>query len=315
MTNTIPIDEWLRFVEGDYLTTFIKDGGAAVKFAITHADRRSDLIQALKSRCGARGYMFVELDAAKIRIHMPQDIFFGLSSQIDWRFLARRVILRLLSEKGYRVDSIEPKTVFNVIDAIAQMNGNDKQYVLTELRPALESEVFKDSNMAKVFRVAMTQLCRCEEPERYAGQPLLEWLTGDNPKIGNVRPFHIHTGINRTTARYFIESTSYWIRRAGYTGTVIALDNARVTLTRNPRDGSRYYTRAAVMDHYELLREFIDDVDRLSGTLLTVVADYDFIDDQSARGWRIYSALHTRVMDDVRDENVVNPAAALVRLS
>ncbi len=315
MTNTIPIDKWLDFVEDDYLATFIKDGGAAVKFAITRADRRSALVQALKSRCESRGYMFFELDAAKIRIHMPQDIFFGLSSQIDWRFLARRVILHLLSEKGYRVDSIEPKTAFNVIDAIAQANLNDKQYVLTELRPALESEVFKDSNMAKVFRVAMTQLCRCEEAERYTGGPLLEWLTDVNSKIGNVRHFHIHTGINRTTARYFIESTLYWIRRAGYTGTVIALDNARVTLTRNPRDGSRYYTRAAVMDHYELLREFIDDVDRLSGALLTVVADYDFVDDQSARGWSIYSALRTRVMDDVRDENLVNPLAALVRLS
>ena len=69
------------------------------------------------------------------------------------------------------------------------------------------------------------------------------------------------------------------------------------------------------MDHYEVLREFIDDVDRLSGTLLMVVTDEAFVDEHSARGWSIYAALRTRVMDDVRDKRIVNPVAALVRLS
>ena len=77
----------------------------------------------------------------------------------------------------------------------------------------------------------------------------------------------------------------------------------------------RYYTRAMTMDHYELLREFIDDVDRLSGSLLVTLTDYTFVDEQSARGWAIYPALRTRVMDDVRDRNIANPVAALVRLS
>ena len=34
MTNTIPIDDWLDVIDGEYLSTFIEDGGAAVKFAI-----------------------------------------------------------------------------------------------------------------------------------------------------------------------------------------------------------------------------------------------------------------------------------------
>lgn len=319
MTNTIPIDDWLDVIDGEYLSTFIEDGGAAVKFAIADADRRPALVQALRRRCEGRGYLFMELDAARIRVHMPQDIFFGLASRIDWRALARRTILRLLSKKRYNVDSVEPDTISDVIGAVAHANGIESDSVMLELRPSLETEVFKSRNMAKAFRVAMMHLCLNEretsDPERYAGQPLLDWLTGANARIGTVKPFQIHTGINRTTARYFIESMLYWIRHAGYSGTVIALDNTRVTLSRNPKDGSRYYTRAMVMDHYEVLREFIDDIDRLPGTLLTVVTDKEFTDDQSARGWGLYSALRTRVMDDVQDRSLANPAAALVRLS
>ena len=319
MTNTVVIDEWLDVVDREYLSTFIKDGGSAVKFAVAGEERRTALREALKPRCKELNYVFVMLDAAACRVHMPQDIFFALAAQLDWRLLARRLILRLLAEKDYRVEGVDPGNAVNIVDAVARANDLDFQFVLSELRVMLQDEVFKNPNMARAFRVAMTHLCRMERgmptQEEYAGQPLLDWLTGTNTRIGNVRSFQVHTPINRTTARYFIESTLYWVRRAGYAGTVILLDNARVTVPRNPQDGQRYYTRAMTMDHYEVLREFIDDVDRLSGSLVVVATDEAFVDEHSARGWGIYAALRTRVMDDVRDRNIVNPVASLVRLS
>ncbi len=318
MTNAIPVADWLDHMDREYLSTFIKDGGAAVKFAITAEDRRPALVEGMKNLCEGQAYLFVALDATASRVHMPQDVFFGLASQIDWRLLARRVVLRLLSETAFPVDGIEPDGAANIINAVAQANDIEPQTVLIELRPALEKKVIKNANMAKPFRVAMTHLCLSEResagPERYADQPLLDWLSGTNTRIGNVKPFQIHTPINRTTARYFIESALYWVRQAGYSGTVLLLDNTRVTLSRNPMDGKRYYTRAMTMDHYELLREFIDDVDRLSGCLMVTLTDATFIDEQSGRSWAIYPALRTRVMDDVRDRNVANPVAALVRL-
>ncbi len=318
MTNAIPVAAWLHHIDREYLSTFIKNGGAAVKLAVAAEEQQPALVDGLKALCKERNHLFVALDAITSRVHMPQDIFFGLASQFDWRLLARRVILQLLSEKAYRVDGIEPDSTINIIDAVAEANGLEPQSVLFELRPALEREVTRNGDMAKAFRVAMMQLCLLERenagPEDYRGQPLLDWLKGVNTRIGSVKPFDIHTPINRTTARYFIESALYWVRRSGYSGTVILLDNTRVTVSRNPRDGVRYYTRAMTMDHYELLREFIDEVDRLSGALLVAMTDQAFVDEQSERGWAIYPALRTRVMDDVRDRHLANPVAALVRL-
>lgn len=318
--NTVPIDEWLSVISDEYLSTFVKDGGAAVKFAVVAEERRAVLRESLKSRCEDLGYVFVALDAAECRVHMPQDVFFSLSSQIDWRLLARRVILSSLKKMNYRVDDIDPSDdAINVIDAVARTNDLKSQSVLLALRPDLEGEITENQNLTRAFRVAMVQLCNIEqkptESGHYAGQPLLDWLTGADTRIGNVRLFNIYTRIDRTTARYFIESAFHWVRQAGYAGTVLLLDNARVTLARNPRDGRRYYTRAMTIDHYELLRELIDDVDRLSGALLAVVTDREFIDEQSRRGYGIYDALRTRVMNDVRDRNLANPVASLVRLS
>lgn len=319
MTKAIPVADWVSHIDSEYLSTFIKDGGGAVKFAVTLNERMPNLVEELRALCAEREHLFVALDALTCRVHMPQDLFFRLASQVDWQLLARRVVLRLLSKQAYRVDGIDPNGTANVIDAVARANGIEAQSVLLELRPALEREVTRNANMAKAFRVAMTHLCHFERerttPGEYAGQPLLDWLTGANARISNIKPFHIHTPINRTTARYFIESALYWVRYAGYSGTLILLDNTRVTLHRNPKDGARYYTRAMTIEHYELLREFIDDADRLPGTLLVALTDYTFVDEQSVRGWGIYPALRTRVMDDVRDRNIANPVAALVRLS
>ena len=320
-SNPIPIDDWLRHIDDEYLSTFIKDGGSSIKFAVVSDDALPGLRDAVAGRCAALDYVFVALDAARLRVHMPQDIFFALARQVQWRCLARRVILRLAAERHYTVEGIDPRGDGNVFDAIAGANDLESQFLLGEIRPAIQARVFRNANMARDFRVAMTQLC-LHEGNRfdgdYGGQPLLDWLTGANTRVSPVRQFSIHTGINRTTGRHCIESALHWIRQAGHSGTVVLLDNRRVTVARNPRDGLRYYTRAMAVDHYELLREFVDDVDRLAGTLMLVATGAGFVDDEPgarSRGFGIYEALKTRVMDDVRDRNRTNPVAALVRLS
>lgn len=320
--NTIPVDEWLGFVRDEYLSTFIREGGASVKFVVTPEGQKGYLTAAFKDLCRESGYLFVELDAARqnTRAHMPQDIFFRLAEQVDWRLLARRVILRLAEGSGLRVDGVD-SAAGNIYGAIAAANGLELNTVYRDLRPRIEADVARNSSMSRDFRVAMTQLCVGEntgDGQDYLGKPLVEWLTGIRGGISGVRDFLIYTAINRTTARYFLESALYWIHYAGYSGTVALFDNSRVTVNRNPRDGLRYYTRAMTVEHYELLREFIDGVDRLTGTLLVVATNQDFLDEDTgnrARGYGIYLALRTRVMDDVRDRNLVNPAASLVRLS
>ncbi len=319
MPNTIPLHDWLSFIDSEYLSSFIRDGGASIKFAVTPEGLKPELYQAVTDRCWEADCIVVKLDAVGVRVHMPQDIFFGMASQVDWRHLARRRILELTREIGYRADSVEFTQAGNIFEAIGTVNGLDSDFMRLELSRQIQNEVFKNPRMAKDFRVAMSQLCLCEntrENEQYDGQPLIDWLTGVNTRLGNVKLFQIQTGINRTTARYFIESALYWFQHVGYAGTVILLDNSRVTLARNPRDGHRYYTKAMAIDHYELLREFVDGVGQLIGALLVVVTNNEFLDmDSGARGFGIYPALMTRVMDDIRDKNLVNPIASLVRLS
>lgn len=319
MDNAMPLQEWADFIGREYLESFIKEGGASIKFAVTPEELNSDLALAVAEQAQRQGCEFVEVDAAVARVHMPQDIFFTIAQQLDWRLLTQRVIVELAKGLNYRTEGVSPDGDGNIYDAIGWANGLDAAGVLQELRPAIRENISRNRSMARDFRTAMSHLCLTEANSgdgEYVGQPLIDWLTGVNTRISNVRHFSVHTPINRTTARHFLESTLFWIRQAGYAGVVILLDNTRVALPRRPQDGSRFYTKAMVIDHYELLRELIDSADRLSGVLVVVLAHPDFLEeDTRSRGFGAYPALMTRVMNDVHDKNLVNPMASLVRLS
>jgi hypothetical protein len=102
----------------------------------------------------------------------------------------------------------------------------------------------------------------------------------------------------------------------GYPGMVITVDARTLTVTRNARDGSVFYSKTGLLDAYEVMRQFIDATDRLTGCLMVVIPAVEFLEEDAAsRGLGVYEALKFRIFDEVRDRKFVNPMASLVRLS
>jgi hypothetical protein len=189
------------------------------------------------------------------------------------------------------------------------------------MKQQLGRSIVKDTSMAKDFRVAMTHLCLAELGGGQDGllirQALLDWLTGRNRAIAMVKRYQIFSPITRANARHHLRSLTAWSRIAGYNGTAITLDIDQILVQRRPGAAEGFfYTRAAVLDAYEVLRQFIDDTDRARAFLLLVLASKDFLDDDTrGRGLVAYEALKFRVFDEVHDKRRANPMAALVRLA
>ena len=68
-----------------------------------------------------------------------------------------------------------------------------------------------------------------------------------------------------------------------------------------------------MLDAYEVLRQLVDATDTLRSVFVAVTLPPDLVADD-ARGLPAYSALHLRIIDEVRDRRRANPFAALVRL-
>ncbi len=120
----------------------------------------------------------------------------------------------------------------------------------------------------------------------------------------------------RHNARPLLVSLTRWVRRVGLPGIVLQLDLERLAVARRPPAGMRdgiYYSKAAALDAYEMLRQLIDGTDDLEGLFVAAVLPTELVTDER-RGISSYSALHLRVADEVRDRRRANPYAALVRL-
>jgi len=317
MSAEIGAKEYSAFVADDYLSGFIADGGAAVKFAVwPDRDALKELREDLKVRCAALGFSFVNVDSARTRIGMIQQVFFSIAAQIDWRALARKIDSSIASELCYLPDD-GPLTVA----AIAERNEVDQNIVRRDMRARLTKRVIKNYTLAKDFRVAMAHLCLAEMEEdalgKQSGASILDWLHGELRLISALKEMQIYQRIGRHNARVMLTSTARWLRLAGDAGLLIFLDLSGMAPSRRGAvaEGELYYTRAALFDAYEVLRQFIDATDEMEGVMIVVAAPAAMLDEFSNRSMFQYRALSNRIRDDVHDRLHANPYAPLVRLA
>jgi len=97
----------------------------------------------------------------------------------------------------------------------------------------------------------------------------------------------------------------------------VIVDGARFTRRERAVDGSVSYTRNALLDAYEVFRQFIDSTDDMHSAVLVAVMAPEFDTTEfgsGVRGLGAYTALLNRIYDEVRDRRHVNPMSSLVRI-
>lgn len=315
MTASIQPAAWLQFIETEYLSTFIRHGGSAVKFAVPLDESlRPQLLSGLAASADQAGYLVAGINAAETKAHLIDELFFRTAEQIPWRGLCRRIIANVAIASGYAwIESGEGP----LFQDLATRNNTDPQMLLFELKKAIWTTLAAQSNLTRDFRTAITHLCLAELAGGADGatttKTLIDWLSGRNRAASAVKPFHIFRKITRANGRHFFESLANCVRFAGYPGLTVLLDAQRLALPKNPQDNALFYSKAALLDAYEVLRQFIDASGQLNGCLLTVIPAPAFLEDP-ARGISAYEALKFRVFDEVRDKRLVNPMASLARI-
>jgi hypothetical protein len=313
----VGLSDWLLVVEREYLRDFLPEGGSAVKFAVVSPSLETDEVRGELARLARKtGCLYSSVDAATTKLHMIDQFFFAVARELDWDDLARRFIRRLLAEGGFTVPE---GTATLDYASIADANDYSEPELRRDVRLLLTSRVFRDYAMAQEFRIAMVRLCQAQlEVDGSAGpeaDAVKEWLRGELRSITLLKAALIFQRIARHNGRDMFLSLAHWVRLAGYQGLILSLDVERYFVDRIPveRDGTLFHTTTAVMDAYEVLRQFIDATDELEGCLLVFTTPPSFLEDPK-RGLERYDPLKLRIWDEVRDRRVANPLASLVRL-
>lgn len=308
--------EYLEFVEREYLADYIGGGGAAVKILSVGDD--ADRLR-LSNGFATVGDSFehAAVDAATTRVHLIDQLFAAIARQLDWVALAGAVVRAALDRAGFPApdqgDSID-------LTAVARHHDVDAAELYRSVRRAIEHLVLRDTELSHEFRVAMLRLCQERlgrgELSATERETVVGWLCGERLAAADLRSVGLRTKVNRSNARPLLLSLTRWLRIAGRSGLVLHLDLDRLAVTRRPPAGLRdgfYYSKAALLDTYELVRQLIDATDETEGLFVAVQLPPLLVNDE-ARGLPAYTALRMRVADEVRDRRRPNPYAALVRI-
>jgi transposase-like protein len=310
-------DDYASFLAREYLAEYLPAGGAAVKVAVVGDDGAADRLEsALATVTAEHNGLFAHVSAESTRMHMVDQIFFAISRVIDWEALAAASVRAAYADAAFPVPAGAGLTVAET----AQHHDVDARELYRSVRRLLERSLLDNPLIATemgraILRLAQTRL-GAGDVDAAEHAAVLSWLHGELRSISTLRSALIYTRIGRHNARAMLTSAAALLLAAGHRGLVVCFDWGRLAEARRPPVEARsgfYYSKAAVLDAYEMLRQFIDATDELRGVLVVAVVPPELMTDE-ARGLPAYTALQLRVADEVRDRRRANPFAALVRL-
>lgn len=313
----IAADRFVEFLDQEYLRGFVDGGGAAVKFVVP-ADETSaaSFLDRFQATADSAGYTTVHVDSASTRVHLLDQVFFQVARQIDWEELAAIAVTKAVTAAGYP----PPPDGSVTLERLASHHRVDPRELKRDLDRQLQHQVQQDYAMVQEFRTAMLRLCQAQLRSGQVADAeydaVMEWLRGDLRQMSALKSALIFRRIGRHNARQLLFSLAHWLTVNDRTGMALVLDVRRLGFSRRPAPEERhghYYTKAALLDAYEVLRQLIDNTDEMANCIVVVVASPAFLSDPS-RGVDAYQALKLRIFDEVRDVRRDNPLSSLIRL-
>ena len=308
-------DDWAEVIGHD-LADFVGAGGAMVRFMV--CDRPADLAYARQSlgRLAAESKLhFFPVDGSRTRLHFPNEILAAVAEHIDFHRLMTSFLFQAVIDEGYEILSGAEDFV---IREIAGMNEVLPKDVHGVINARIKSDIMKDRRLVRDVRYALWAIARDAlrvAPSDVTSDIPKRWLTGQVPSIKDLRKFGIVQKVNRYNARGILRSVLTWLPASQWNGSIVFIDALRLAEPRNLRDGKVFYTRAALSDVYEVMREFIDETDDMSHVLMVFAMPPEFLSiDPRGRGMGAYQALQFRVTS-FAEATLPNPLSNMVLLS
>jgi hypothetical protein len=309
-------DAYAEFLGEEYLASYLPAGGGSVKLVVAgDADVADRFERSLRAGAERQHALMVCLSAETTKAHMIDQVFFSVARQIDWDQVAVAIV-------GTAYDNIAVPAAPGrlTVAEVAADHDLDPRELYRSVRRQLEHILLADTSLPRELRRALLRLAQAHlgsgDVHPAEARVVQGWLTGEPVGLRELREVMIYARIGRHNARTMLTSVGRLLLRAGHRGLVLHFDLTRLAEARRPPVPERtgiYYSKAAVLDAYELLRQLIDATDDLVGMLVVAVVPPDLVSDEK-RGLPSYAALQLRVADEVRDRRRTNPFASLVRL-
>lgn len=307
----VPLDTWRRCLRDEYFATFLRQGGGTVKVVVGDDRGRREAIAAIRSEAEQAGVTVFDLTTDDLKLHAMDAVWASIAQRADWDGLTDRLLRKICAEVGFPMDD---PAIPCTLDNVCATYDVDRSQVLRAYQPVVRDLVFRDYDLDIDYRKALAAILHGAFTGSDNANSMLarSWLECGDVLLRDLRELQIFQRIDRTRARAIFHSFVKSLF-SNYGPSVFIFDGTRYYAERN-RSGSLKFTRLHLFDLFEIIREFIDEADRLRGAGVMFVFPPDFVESER-RSFGIYRALLSRIADEVRGRELGNPCAALVRVA
>lgn len=306
---TIGREKWLDHMRDHYLETYISGGGSKVK-VLTGKEGvgKTHLLRSVLADAKYLDYATVYLSSRKCKLNDFVSLYKEIVNQIDQEDLVCG-LCRNVASQFIEPDQYDPSEIF-VTKIYEQFPSSNlaKNAIQNEVFKLIKSVDLNSSFKAFSYHVIYNRMI---SPSASNVDIALDWLSGENIDRKDRATLSLFDKLDKTNARDWLNSLIQLLKLSGKKGLVIAIDDLEVITEKSPINNKFIYTKAAVTDICELIRQLIDDTEVLAHCLFLLAGDRVMIEDYN-RGFKSYDALWIRLQTGLAESNRFNAFADLV---
>lgn len=310
---TLGRELWLDRVRDYYLVNYIASGGSKVKVLVgSEGSGKTHLTCCVQQDAKVLGYETVYLSARDYddyRLNNLPSLYRAIAQQIDKERLVRGLCYSVAHQLGYEADKYDSTDFF--LSILIEETELPRNEAIRKIEKAIW-KVFRHVDIgpsfkAFAYRVISNRMIDGNEKNIHLA---LKWLLGAKLERHEKNDLLLFEQLQRTNARYWLNSLIRLLKIAGMTGLVVAIDDLEVMTERSEQTGRFIYSVNAIKDTCELFRQLIDDGELLNNLLLILAGRQEMIQDEK-RGFVSYEALWMRLQTGLVQE-IFNPLADMV---
>ncbi|MCG2790169.1 MAG: ATP-binding protein [Actinomycetia bacterium] len=309
---TLGQEAWLNRIYDYYLDNYIAKGGSKVKVLIgNEGTGKTHLLRCIEYKAREMGYNSIYFSARNVENKINNIINFYrlIAASIDFEKIITGLCLKVATNMGYNQDVYDGS---GKIMPLLIKDGFGQYDAAREIRNAVYN-TFKDSDLSPSF---FTFACiitrdRMIDENEVSTSMAKNWLMGEKLERFERRATSLFERLQRTNARYWLNSLIALLNYSGVKGFVVLIDDLEVLTKKDEEFGKFIFTPNQVKDFYELIRQIIDDAELLNQFFMVIAGDRSLIDDEK-RGFKSYEALWMRLQTGLVPSGRFNSFADIV---
>lgn len=290
-----------QFWADHYVSRFIPQGGSKVKWIRgREGSGKSHALRQLAYQARNRGMVAVALDAHVTSLRGIHEFVRAVLHELPYGTILGQLSQRVIQNMGYQPNEVPAGVPF--LSWLVDVHGRIRKRAISDIHEAVDRTIDPldiDLNLKTAIGFGLDQVFKTTDAD---SADIDMWFRGEKVGRSRLAAVKLSTSLSKLNARAVLQGWGVTTLAAGLPGILITVDGFEQVMAPKT-EGAPHYTPRRREETYEMVRQFIDDGDSLTGIWIVFSATGELFEEKR-RGFKSYPALDARVLNVVQSQEL-----------